>query len=117
MTPTEKAQLDSGKLVGELDVLLDEQFLNASLLGSFSPDSSSMHTALAIMAAKGVGPNTREVNLVRVCHDELVRHICAGETLHSAIKAARRNDPSKSAFNEFLDLTLTRLLAGTGPKA
>jgi len=109
---SEKEVFDAGVLMGEIEQLLQIQYLNAAGIGAMvSSGSSSAHAALAITHAKGKGFSSEQTRLACVCHDELVRYIRQGLDLNAAVSAARHNEPSKAAFNQFLDRQLDQMEA------
>ena len=106
---TSKDTLQAGRLMGQIETLLDHEFLNCAYQGGmFADTNASMVTALAMAQSSGCGPSREERECMTTCHDELVRLVRSGLRLDQAIKQARKTQPASTAFNQFQASMLTR---------
>lgn len=98
---TSKESREADRLVGQLETLLDQEFLMFAYQGGmFCETSAGMAIALAMAHSKGFAPSRDERQHMVTCHNELM-HLVHGElTLHKAVKKARMQQPAKAAFNQ-----------------
>lgn len=110
MKSTDQKQLELGVLMGQIEGLLDYQFFGFAMEGDMAANPSAVaQTALALHAAWRGGLSSAQLQDAMVCRDALLRAIRSGLSLCAALRQARTQEPSRSAFDRLQGARLGRV--------
>lgn len=89
---------ESQRLLGEIEQLLNHQFLLVACKGGLLKDASpALMADFAIASAKGGVGHLPSVDAV-ICHDALCALVREGHALNRAVALARRSPAAEAAF-------------------